>query len=299
MGERVRPRDGADNQRTLRLLVLAPASLLLLTIGVFSIVAGRFNDSISAYYGGPARDVFVGCLVATSLGLLAYRGRSDLEDLALNGAGFYAPFVAFVPYDFARSASSVRTETGVDAAGSLKVILVCYLVAALVFAIVDYFKGTWAAGRLWRGSLWTRVMVTTALVGLSGHVLLVIARLLERDTRFAGVHLSAAVLMIVSLGIAVASHVIPASHRRRLCAEADVPAARVRALYRVIVVGMALGGPALWVGLAWAGVSSAVFWTEALEVALFLVFWVSEVARFWSAPVDGTDRPSPTLLPDA
>ena len=140
MGDRRRRRDGGDDQRTLRILVVAPIALLLLTIGVFSGLAGRFNDSISAYYGGPARDVFVGGLVATSLGLLAFHGTSDLEDLALNGAGFFAPFVAFVPFDFAGSASSVNTDAGVSAAASLKIILTCYLAAAAAFAVIDRRK---------------------------------------------------------------------------------------------------------------------------------------------------------------
>ncbi len=60
--------DGADGQQTIRILVFVPITLLLLTIVVFAALTGQFNDSISAYYGGPARDVFVGCLTAAALG---------------------------------------------------------------------------------------------------------------------------------------------------------------------------------------------------------------------------------------
>lgn len=66
--------DGADGQQTIRILVFVPITLLLLTIVVFAALTGQFNDSISAYYGGPARDVFVGCLTAAALGVGCGRG---------------------------------------------------------------------------------------------------------------------------------------------------------------------------------------------------------------------------------
>lgn len=288
MPRRNGPPDGRDGQRTLRILILAPISLLVLAIVAFSAMAGHFNDSISAYYGGPVRDVFVGSLVATSLGLLAYRGVSDLEDVALNGAGFFAPFVAFVPYDFATSAANqVRTETAVDAATSLKLVLVCYLAAALAFAIVDYLKGTWAVGGLWRSSVWSRLLLWAALAGVAVHVALVGVRMLEPDTTFSGVHATAAVLLIASMVIAVASHVVHPRHRGALRPDGRQVRHGVAVLYRWIVAGMVLGGPAVWGVLRWAGVSGAIFWTETLEISFFLVFWVSEVRRHWSAAPAG------------
>lgn len=278
-------RDGADGQRTLRLLILAPISLLLLTILVFSILAGEFNDSISAYYGGPARDVFVGCMVATALGLVAFRGTSDLEDLALNCAGFYAPIVAFVPFDFATSVPAVRVEGAADPTSSLKVILVCYLVAALAFGFFDYTKGTWAVAKLWQGSLVSRLLVLSALAAIVLMLGLLLFRLIEPETRFAGVHMAAAILLIISLGIAVASHLVPPRHQGRVRVDDNNPDGGVATLYRALVVGMILGAP-LWVLLQWAGVSSALLWVETLELVLFIVFWTAELRRRWVAPAE-------------
>ena len=51
---------------------------------------GELERSISAYYGGPVRDIFVGALFAIAACLVAYQGVGLLEDYALNGAGFYA-----------------------------------------------------------------------------------------------------------------------------------------------------------------------------------------------------------------
>lgn len=289
------PRDGADGQRTLRLLILAPISLLLLTILVFSALAGSFNDSISAYYGGPARDVFVGCMVATALGLVAFRGTSDLEDLALNCAGFYAPIVAFVPFDFATSVPGVLVEGAADPTASLKVILVCYLVAALAFAVFDYAKGTWAVDRLWKGSFVSKLLVLSALLAVAFMLGLLLFRLFEPDTRFVWVHLAAAILLIVSLGISVASHLVPERHQGHMRVDNCKAEGGVATLYRTLVIGMALGLPLWWL-LRWAGVSSALLWVETLELGLFIVFWAAELRRRWSVPAEASDdrlSPSP------
>lgn len=283
------PKDGADGQRTLRLLILAPISLLLLTIIVFSCLAGQFNNSISAYYGGPARDVFVGCMVATALGLVAFRGTSDLEDLALNFAGFYAPIVAFVPFDFSTSAPVVRVEGEADPATSLKVILVCYLVAAILFAIFDYLKGTWAVSRLWQGTIVSQLLVCSALLAIVVMLGLLLVRLFDPGTRFEGVHMTAAILLIASLGIAMASHLVPDQHQGRLRVDDSRAGGRYATLYRALVGGMIIGVP-LWLLLEWAGVSSAVLWTETLELGLFIVFWAAELWRHWSVPEGSPDE---------
>ena len=82
------------------LLVLLPALLFVVTVAT-AVQQGHLETSISAYYAGPVRDVFVGCLVAVAALLVAYQGVGLLEDYTLNGAGFYAVFVAFVPTGFA------------------------------------------------------------------------------------------------------------------------------------------------------------------------------------------------------
>ncbi|MGB3954206.1 MAG: hypothetical protein WBL05_02795 [Brooklawnia sp.] len=280
--------DGADGQQTIRILVFVPITLLLLTIVVFAALTGQFNDSINAYYGGPARDVFVGCLTAAALGVVAFRGCSDLEDLALNCAGFYAPIVAFVPFDFSRSAPTVRVQGEADPTLSLRVILLCYLVAAVGFVLFDYFKGPWPLGRLWQGTVGTRVLVTAALVGLAGQTMLVLIRVFEPDTRFAGLHLVAAFLLIASLIITVASHVVAPRHRGGVHDAAHRPGTGLRSLYLGLLVGRVVGGPALWYGLRAAGVSSALLWVETLELGLFMVFWGFEIRRHWTVGTYGS-----------
>ena len=85
-----------ETYRHLRMILIAlPALMLVASIGMF-LTQRSIQGSISAYYTGPLRDVFVGMLVGLAACLVAYRG-APLEDYALNMAGFYALFVAFVP----------------------------------------------------------------------------------------------------------------------------------------------------------------------------------------------------------
>jgi hypothetical protein len=53
--------------------------------------------SISAYYYTPVHAIFVGALITIGVCLVALRGNTDLEDVLLNLAGIFAPFVALVP----------------------------------------------------------------------------------------------------------------------------------------------------------------------------------------------------------
>ena len=60
----------------------------------------EFPSSISAYYGTPLRDYFVGSLCAIGICLWLYKGITDEEDYALNSAGVAAIGVAFFPWDW-------------------------------------------------------------------------------------------------------------------------------------------------------------------------------------------------------
>ncbi len=81
--------------RYVRASIVGSVLLLFVAVGV-QIVAdgGSVESSISAYYYGPVRSVFVGILVAMGLALVAIKGRSGLEEIALNLAGMLAPVAA-------------------------------------------------------------------------------------------------------------------------------------------------------------------------------------------------------------
>lgn len=87
---------GLETLRYVRLMLLVVPLLLIVAILIYAVVNHRIEDSISSYYLGPARDLFVAMVVATGILLVVYSG-APMEDLALNLAGFYAMFVALVP----------------------------------------------------------------------------------------------------------------------------------------------------------------------------------------------------------
>lgn len=70
----------------------------------FSVVTQWWTDgadcwltSVSAYYFTPSRNIFVGALVATGVGMIIYQGNNTTEDVVLNFAGFMSCIVGVVP----------------------------------------------------------------------------------------------------------------------------------------------------------------------------------------------------------
>lgn len=81
----------------LRWMMIGLPFLLFVVTAWYARETGGFESSISAYYGGPMRDVFVAVIIATAACMVTYRGWFAVEDFALNSAGFFAVFVALVP----------------------------------------------------------------------------------------------------------------------------------------------------------------------------------------------------------
>ena len=103
------------------------------------------------------------------------------------------------------------------------------------------------------------------------------------DDDFAGVHLAAAVLLFVSLAMAVATHAWPG----RLGGAG--PGDRG---HKVIFGVMAAGIPLALVLKFVFEYKRTVLALEAYEIAVFAVFWVREAVRTWDAPVPSPAAPS-------
>ena len=91
--------DGIKTYRYLRMGMIGAVVLLGASIIVehFNAPGHCWQTSISAYYYTPAREVFVGTMVAVGFALIVIKGRGTFEDVALNFAGMMAPLVAFAP----------------------------------------------------------------------------------------------------------------------------------------------------------------------------------------------------------
>ncbi len=89
-----------DLLRTYRFVRLAMVLLVLLlfvAVALHIASSGQMLQSISASYYTPVRAVFVSSLCAIGTALIVYQGNTDVEDVLLNGSGFFAFIVAFVP----------------------------------------------------------------------------------------------------------------------------------------------------------------------------------------------------------
>lgn len=95
----------------LRTLIAVGAVLLPVVLVTWAAISPDVDmqGSISGFYYTPARDVFVGIVVAVGVALIGYRGYSVGENWLLNLAGVLAIVVALVP---TRPPGADHTDTG-------------------------------------------------------------------------------------------------------------------------------------------------------------------------------------------
>ncbi|MDQ1127957.1 hypothetical protein [Microbacterium sp. SORGH_AS_0888] len=280
---RLRTTSPERTYRYLRLGIVGVVLLLGVSLAVQSMTGGPLG-SVSAAYYTPARDVFVGCLCAVSLALLALSGRS-VEQALLDLAALFAPVIAFVPTpiapgDVAAVGCAATTAPCVPAAAqggidnamlSLAVLGAIGLAGALALAIA---QGTLS----WRLGL----ALTVAGLVMAGFVLW--WRLWPRGF-VTGAHDVATIAFFALIAaVAVVAALRPVNARH--------PAA-VRAAYLVIAGGIVLSLVFL-VTVAIVRRSTAsggiplFFVGEAVALALFAAFWLVQTAELW-------ERPDPAL----
>lgn len=287
----VRPRTGRT-YRAVRLVTPLPALWLLLSVLVLALTRGEVLPSISEYYTGPLRDVLVGALTASALGLVVLEGESRLEDLSLDVAGFAAVLVALVPISFqdgldtARAAERAGTPlpvTSADLVVNLRLAVATYLVVvALLVVGRRLLLRPLGADREPMPALARFLTVVARVAALAVGVLLVALLLgvqrLGGFSLFTAIHVASAGVLIVALSFASASHALPERLRSASDAAPDGDGSR-----RVFTVVTAL----MWVGLLVGGalivlrVPYAVIVTEIVEVVLFLVFWFTASREEW------------------
>ncbi|ALG28420.1 hypothetical protein AOZ07_05005 [Glutamicibacter halophytocola] len=263
---------GRDTLRYVRLMLLVVPLLLVVAIVIYGIVNQRIEDSLSSYYLGPARDLFVAMLVTTGALLVVYSGEA-LEDYALNLAGFYAMFVALVPTRLGETLATLAPAEQGKLILSVRVAIVAVLIVSAAFVWLGIRTSNWPHKALMHSAL-TRALgwISTGLLAV--FILLLIWRAFEGKT-FAWVHASAAFLLIFSMGIAIASHLGHAP----MCHQDTSGGSPNR--YRIILGLMALGLVA-WPILLVAGVDEALFIVEWFQIGLFAYFWYLESRRLWN-----------------
>ena len=277
------------------LLVLLPVVLFVVTVST-AIEQGHLERSISAYYGGWVRDVFVGTLIAIAVCLVAYQGVGLIEDYALNGAGFYAVYVALVPADFPVLMDKLKSSETPDGLAPsadeyiffLRVTLACVLFLVLVVFLLEVRAGN--VQRLFRAEVdrdWlhklTRFFLVATMAVLIGFLSLASQQLYfpAGDVTMDGltqwgipltIHDLAAIFLISSLFVAVLTNTWPFFKFSALRESA-------RQGYLVIAVLMTFGAfiPILVAQRFAPG--REVILLEWWEIGLFATFWALETGR--------------------
>ncbi|MGP9605817.1 hypothetical protein [Glutamicibacter sp. AOP33-2CA-4] len=265
---------GRDTLRYVRLALLVLPLLLVVAIVIYGLLNGKVEDSISSYYLGPSRDLFVAMLVATGVMLVVYKG-APLEDYALNLAGFYAIFAALVPTRLGETLSTLTPHGQLQLIRSVQISVFAVLVVSAVFVWLEWKTSKWSPRSLHFSTL-SKTLTLVSTVLLIAFIGLLLWRSIE-GTDFAGVHYAAAFLLIISMGVAIASHL----GREDLC-DTDTSGGR-STQYAVLLVLMALGIVG-WLVLTLMGVAQALFIIEWYEIGLFTYFWYLESRRLWNHP---------------
>ena len=295
------------------LLICLPTLLFVVTI-VTALQQGELERSISAYYGGPVRDIFVGALFAIAACLVAYQGVGLLEDYALNGAGFYAVFVALVPTGFGDLMDELQrnpTPDGVTPADHvwfLRIALTSVLVLCLVLVVREVATGKVRQLFVDVGSTlatWVNrsFLLLTALL-LVGFLVLAMWQLWLRpaaEVRMEGIALGpvqlsihdlAAIFMIASLAVAVLTNTWPFYVLRLK----DLWRSG-RFFYGVIFLLMSIGiAVPLLVARIFAPDHKVIF-IEWWEIALFAIFWGLETRRLARIRDEKLEEPDPDRGP--
>lgn len=262
-----------ETYRHLRLMLATLPALILLAILALA-VRGTVEDSISAYYGQPVRDVFVGALVGIGVCLIVYRGFPPFEDFALNLAGFFAFFVAFVPNTLAEDLLKLSEADRREALFGLRASVAAVVVVAIIFVFLEWRFGHWSLPTLWQRPI-TRWVLIAAYVFVGVFLVLVVVNgFLDDD--FADVHRNAAILLFASLAMAVAAHAWPG----KFGSPGDP---RHRKVFWLMVAGVPFALILEFVIKS----DFTVIILEAYEILLFFWFWVVEARRTWNAPVPG------------
>jgi hypothetical protein len=262
-------------QRTYRYLRVAIAGtvvVIFVAVGLAATSVGWLT-SVSDYFYTPARNAFVGALIAAALALVALSGRGA-ERALLDAAALFAPLIALVPTTLAPgSVPGVAVpcphrcfppEFEADAANGVATYLVVGLLTVLVGVLLAALRQV---------SLDT---VGFSLVSSAG-VLVVVGAvwLFARDAFLAQGHF---VATIAFFGLFATVAVLNAFPRR------GAPPATV---FRVLYVAIALGLVAVlvvYIALlpdADATGLPVVLLAEAAALTLFFAFWVVQGVEKW------------------
>lgn len=264
--------------RNLRVGIAGTVVLIGISVGVTAANVGVL-PSISAYYYTPARNVFVGALVAAAIAMLALSGRG-LQRALLDAAALFAPLVALVPTPIrAGSVPGYELACGdaascvpADALADIDVGVATYLIAGTLTVVAAVVATVVAGGGTFARSL-PSLAIAVAVLLLVG-----LAWLFARDAFVATAHLVAAAAFFGLIAVVAVANAFDRS-------PSAMPKRWRRTLYWILATAMAVDIVALVAVVAVGKTIDAspppVLVGEAVALLLFAVFWIVQSIEKW------------------
>ena len=277
-------RYAVSTYRYLRLAIVLVLVALGCSVAIERLQNSCWKESISAYYYTPVHSIFVGALVALGVGLIAIRGNTDVEDILLNVAGVLAPIVAFVPtskpsplcttHPYAPSDTLPFINNNVVALGLALIAAVILAVVIIVGTRRSHDDGSGMSVRP-HGHAIFGVGLTAVLliIGIVWYVAF-------RDSFLDHAHGGGAAALFAIIGVVILINGLGTPHRT------------FRKIYLATAVSMAAAVAVISViGRLDPDWRHQILWLEIIELALLVVFWVSQSVELWEPGVPtGHDR---------
>ncbi|MDZ8170640.1 hypothetical protein [Microbacterium xanthum] len=255
----------SSSQRTYRYLRIGAAATVLAiftAIGVASLSVGIL-PSVSAYYFSPARDAFVGSLIAASLALFALSGHG-LSRALLDAAALFAPLIALVPTASDAIEVDGSGASAVDLTTSVATYLIvgaAVLAVAVALAVTDQTDAVAAGASL--------AVAAATLLAVAASWWLAPAWF----TRWAH-PVATVVFFSLIAGVAVLAALTPADPAAPWLRRAYIAIAALLLSVGIVYAVVALTGVDIDVPL--------VLLCEVAALALFMAFWILQTVQHWT-----------------
>lgn len=279
-----------------------------------SIKQGGLLTSISAYYYTPAQAIFVGALVAIGTAMIALRGATTLEEVALNIGGMFAPVIAIVPTsrgeDFRAAVTACRSTDETMLSGRVGTTLDCPTVTALRDATRDNVQNNMIALLVLGGLALVTAVVISAIekkvvgaeaypdeeargfrigfvVATALYLVALVAFLVDLDRFIDTAHFTSAIGLFACILLVVIANGWRKQRTATVATRADGGAPQgLRAaltgagrLYFALATTMVI--TAVVLGLLVALGAVTLFWLEAALILLFVLFWATQTKDTW------------------
>lgn len=270
--------------RTYRYLRLGMVVLVVL-LGVALVLerrrSGHLLDSISAYYYTPAHAVFVASLCAVGSCLIIYRGQLDVDDVILNGAGFLAFVVAFVPTSRGEAECDPQAAFCDIPVSTVEANVTALLIIGAVGLVLGYLTSV-RPREVTAHAQPIDASARTLFYGLTiGFILLVAAFTLARERFLQWGHYSAALLLFAAMIVVV---VRSGLHLNDEHAKSTGNHTMLRRWYWGSFAFMIVAIIVILVARS-AGLDHWVFYLEGSVIIGFAVFWIIQTyGEVWNEP---------------